>query len=187
MVQDDPPPAWTSPPWEHTSNELSSLLLQWAVVESLSPKSLEKECLHIVRALKVFIRQTRGSRNPIAHPLEDRTTVLLDIARGRETSSRLLLVAQELIKLGWLHFPNIYASDEPVEQCMSDVFALLGYNSQQHDVVGKVIEFTKRIARRAILDMEERRHRRHLEVLWSKLSAGLDDMRQSQQVRIHIP
>jgi len=103
-------------PWEHTEDELQSMILSFDTKDSMSRFSLERECPHILWALKLFVRQTHGCNLLLAHPIEGPTSAsILAYAKSTSESVRLTIVVEDLIRHGWLHFPAIFTNEEPLE------------------------------------------------------------------------
>jgi len=70
LMKSCPPKDFKPAPWEHTEDKLQHLISSFDLEDSMSTYSLERECPHIIRALKLFVRQTHGCNLPMAHPIE---------------------------------------------------------------------------------------------------------------------
>jgi hypothetical protein len=77
-------------PWKHTQEELHDILSALQADVKGEPMSLELDCPHIVRALKLYGRISFGRCSPISHPITGMTRRnMLAIAKDDVESKRL--------------------------------------------------------------------------------------------------
>ena len=80
-------PALPPRPWSHTQEELDRILAALHADDKMEPMSLELDCPHIVRALKLYARVSLGRRSPICHPVMGMTRAnILAIAKDKVES-----------------------------------------------------------------------------------------------------
>jgi acetone carboxylase gamma subunit len=66
--------------------------------------TLELECPHIVRALKLYSRVSSGRITPLAHPKRGMTRHnVLGITRDSNESMRLCVAAQDVVDCDWVY------------------------------------------------------------------------------------
>jgi hypothetical protein len=144
-------------PWSHTAEELEHIISVLEKEATSDPMSLELECPHIVRALKLYTRlSVAGRTRPLAHPVIGMTRkTLRTIANQKTESQRLASCAQEIVDIGWSLFPCIKVGFcEPLSRCWSDMVGLMAFEGwNQEPVLDKIDNFLCRVARRAVLDM----------------------------------
>ena len=142
--------------WKHTKDELEEVMRILGEEVGSFRSSLESECPHVVRALKLYMRMTEGRGVPLAHPMKGMTrSKLLHIAMDGVESRRLSVCAQDLVDIGFTYFPCTFGkTNEPTHTSCSDRVALMGFLGWRQDaVLQKVENFLRRIARRAIVDL----------------------------------
>lgn len=143
-------------PWEHTADELERIMSVLQKESGTESTTLELECPHIIRALKLYTRLSSGRSCPLAHPLNGMTRdKLLCIAKQETESQRLSSCVQDIVDIGWSLFPCIKVGFcEPLSRCSNDMVALMAYEGwNQEAVLQKIEGFLSRVARRAVLDM----------------------------------
>jgi hypothetical protein len=95
------PSRGSSKPWTHTKDEWRGLMEALKRVDQDEAQSLEYECPHIVRALKMFSRMHNGRRSLISHPRtglsRDR---ILKIAKDQLLSKQLTVFSQDVVDSG---------------------------------------------------------------------------------------
>lgn len=166
----DPPIGGPQRPWKHTSTELEEIMRVFAEEVGENKSTLEVECPHVVRALKLYMRMTEGRGVPLAHPVQGMTRArLLEIARDGVESRRLSVCAQDLVDIGFAYFPCTFGkTKEPTYTSCSDMVALMGFQGWRQDVVlQKIEDFMKKIARRALVDLWRMQdHRLEVAAMW---------------------
>ena len=138
------------------------------------PLTLELECSHIVRALKLYSRVSSGRITPLVHPERGMTRHnVLGIARDSYESMRLCVAAQDVVDCGWILFPCVFSAGVPsVLDCMKDFLGLVGYEGTEQEAVLRQIEsFIVRVARRSIVDMISLGNMEELTTMWYKKEA----------------
>lgn len=157
-------------PWSHTQEELDCILSALQSDVKLEPMTLELECPHIVRALKLCGRISLGRRSPISHPVTGMTRKnILAIAKDEVESKCLSACAQDVVDIGWAYFPCIFGGIcAPPRRCWGDMLGLMGFEGWNQDDVLHVIEqFLNRVARRAIVDLHRTgRNSAELAAMW---------------------
>ena len=157
-------------PWKHTQEELEEIMLSLGGEVGTNKSSLESECPHVVRALKLYNRMTEGRSVPLAHPVKGMTRrKLLEIAEDGVESRRLSICAQDLVDIGFAYFPCTYGKTrEPRSTSCSDMVALMGFQGWCQDLVLEKVElFLQKVARRALLDLYRiEEHKTEVATMW---------------------
>ena len=160
----------SSRPWKHSREELTDLLACIDNDLDNEKKTLEVDCPHIVRALKIYARLSPTQHAPIAHPIQGMTRRrLLNSVEDKAESQRLSFCAELVGKMGWTLFPCISVLNvEPISNCWNDLNALIGFQGcKKEEVIAKVESFLGRVAIRAIADIHRtRRYTTVLEKMW---------------------
>ena len=166
----DPVASGPQRPWEHTEVELEEVIRVMREEVGDSRSSLESECPHVVRALKLYSRLSYSRDFPLAHPIRGMTRAkLLEIAVDQRESQRLCVCAQDLEDIGFTYFPCTFGrTQEPLHSASSDTVALMGLEgAHQEEVIRKIEAFLKRVLRRAIVDLHRiSEHKDELAGLW---------------------
>lgn len=185
LLKDIVPSSAPQRPWSHTEEEWAAILVALQEEDVGQPLSLEDECPHIVRALKMFFRATYGRRAPITHPKTGLSkTKLIDIGKDQQLSQRLTVCYYDITNSGWLAFPNMSLAKQGIEECEQDMACLLGYSDGPQDrVLGKIAAFINRLARRAVLDAHRAGLNNHLANMWYKEVKDAAIRFQAEQVR----
>jgi hypothetical protein len=164
-------------PWKHTQEELHDILSTLQADMKGEPMSLELDCPHIVRALKLYRRISFGRCSPISHPITGMTRRnMLAIAKDDVESKRLSACAQDVVDIGWALFPCIFGGIcAPIRRCWGDMLGLMGFEGWNQDDVLETIEiFLNRVARRAIVDLHRSgKYSAELAAMWWR--TGSDD------------
>lgn len=157
-------------PWQHDETEWEKIIQVLQAEFDSDSMSLELQCPHIVRALKLYTRGSNGRNWSLAHPITGMTREhVLTIAKHDSESRRLSTCAQDIVDIGWALFPCIDPElCEPLRNCWNDVVALLGFEGWDPEpVLAKIENFLSRIARRALLDMHRSgRYKGELAAMW---------------------
>jgi hypothetical protein len=133
--------------------------------------TLELECPHIVRALKLYSRVSSGRITPLTHPDRGMTRHnVLGISRDSYESMRLCVAAQDVVDCGRILFPCVSNAGVPyVLDCRRDFLGLVGYEGTEQEAVLCQIEiFIVRVARRSIIDMVKLGNMEELATMWFK-------------------
>ena len=133
--------------------------------------TLELECPHIVRALKLYSRVSSGQITPLVHPEKGMTRHnVLGISRDSYESMRLCVAAQDVVDCGRILFPYVSSARVPsVLDCRRDFLGLVGYEGTEQEAVLRQIEtFIVRVARRSIVDMVRLGNMEELVTMWYK-------------------
>ena len=158
-------------PWRHTEEEWVHIVEALQVEGAKEPMTLELECPHIVRALKLYSRVSSGRNTPLAHPERGMTRHnVLGIARDSYESMRLCVAAQDVVDCGWVLFPCVSSAGvSSVLDCRRDFLGLVGYEGTEQEAVLRQIEtFIVRVARRSIVDMVRKGNTEELATMWYK-------------------
>lgn len=132
--------------------------------------SLESECPHVVRTLKLYTRLTYGRGLPLTHPIKGMTRAkLLEIAMDQWESQRLCVCAHDMEDIGFTYFPCTFGrTQEPLHCSSSDTVMLMGFEGwHQEEVLLKIEAFLKRVLKLAIVDLHWiSKHKEELAGLW---------------------
>lgn len=158
-------------PWKHTEEELIAILRAIEGQYQGEKTTLEYDCPHVVRVLKLHGRLAKTRFSPMSHPTLGCTRLkLLEMASDDVESQRLLFCAQQLSEFGWTLFPCICSDNvEPLSNCAEDVNSLIGVDrTKQEAVFLKIQLFFSRMAQRALLDMRQTSNTyKHLLAMWT--------------------
>ena len=150
---------------------MSAVLLQNMKTE---PLSLERECLHILRAFFCLIRNIWGFRRPLSYPIIGlHEEYIMGLARDKIQLVALMTIAQHILITGWSTFPGIQSAVEHIDVLFTDVAAILGDDpTGQKAVVEKMESFIGRIAQRAVADMVRMHRDSELADMWFRDDIG---------------
>lgn len=94
-------------PWLYTKEKLQNILVE--LQNESDPFSLEMECPHIIRALKLFCRVAFGRLHPLVHltcGLTQRN--ILHYCRELGHSIHLIIIVQDVVDYDFAWFPKIH-------------------------------------------------------------------------------
>lgn len=175
-------------PWKHTEDELMAILGAVQGDYYRTQTTLEYDCPHVVRVLKIQQRLSKSRFTPLSHPMLGITRQrLLEMATNPVDSQRLLLCAQQLSVFGWILFPCIGCNPvESLSNCSQDVYSLIGGESVENEaVLQKTHSFFSRVALRALLDMRQRTETyRHLLTMWTRSHSNLDTTAKAESLQV---
>lgn len=184
-----PPACCPQSPWQHTKDEWHDIMSHLYIVDAQESLTLEYKCPHIILAFKMLYKVMFGRSKVLCHPFVGlKRKNLLSIASDDDLSKQLTRCVQDIVRCGWLWFPNFEASTEPVEECEKDLQSLLGHDGYNREaVIDKIEVFMDRVVWRAILDMDRFHRQDALKSLWCNLPSTEAERDEADQVHVPMP